>query len=294
HADALAIDLSVHGVPILVDAGTGAYVGPRRRHFRGTAAHNTVTIDGADSSEQGTAFTWRSATGATLHGYATAADASFTTASHEGYRRLVDPVRHHRAILRIAGRYWAVLDALDAQASHAVSFTWQGAAAIAITPRTPHTFALQVGDVTLLAALDPRLEATIEQRVVSPAYALEVPAPAIVASAEITGAACFCSVFGSTDDVGTLDVQAVGDGAAWLVRHDHGQDLVAAPHGRTVQLGPVGFDGTVLALLGGGDPHTIVAAGAGTLQIAGRSYTLGDDDLRIARRATDGTWTMDS
>ena len=39
----------------LVDPGTYA---ERRAYFRGTAAHNTVRIDGRDQSEQGGNFMW--------------------------------------------------------------------------------------------------------------------------------------------------------------------------------------------------------------------------------------------
>ena len=294
HADALSIDLSVHGVPMLVDAGTGAYVGPRRGQYRGTATHNTVTIDGADSSEQGTAFTWRSATNARLLGYASAANAAFTSASHEGYGRLVDPVRHQRTILRIKRRYWAVFDTVDAAGKHAASVVMQAAAGIVIAQSSGHRFELQGEGVTLCIGVDPRLDCRIEERRVSPAYALEVPASALVAAAETSGAATFCCVLGAADEIGLLEVKPHGAGRAWRITHATESDLVAAPAGLEVRLGPVTFDGTALALLGEEAPHTIVAAGAGNLQIAGRTYTLGADDIAILRRAPDGTWTMDS
>ena len=47
HADALSITLSKDDRPILIDPGTYRYNGvPEwRRYFKGTRAHNTVTID---------------------------------------------------------------------------------------------------------------------------------------------------------------------------------------------------------------------------------------------------------
>lgn len=52
HGDCLAIELSVDDVRVLVDGGVGTYVeGPERAYCRGTAAHNTVTVDDRDQHE---------------------------------------------------------------------------------------------------------------------------------------------------------------------------------------------------------------------------------------------------
>ncbi len=52
HADTLSFELSLWGHRVIVDSGTSCYgSGPERLRQRGTAAHNTVEIDGADSSE---------------------------------------------------------------------------------------------------------------------------------------------------------------------------------------------------------------------------------------------------
>ncbi|MGA2830773.1 MAG: alginate lyase family protein, partial [Streptosporangiaceae bacterium] len=57
HADTLSCLVSVDGVPLLVDTGTSTYArGPVRDYERSTAAHNTVEVDGADSTEVWGAF----------------------------------------------------------------------------------------------------------------------------------------------------------------------------------------------------------------------------------------------
>lgn len=101
HADALSLTLSLAGKEFLVDPGTYRYNGaPQwRRYFKGTAAHNTVQVDGQDQAVQRTGFVWsdpyrcrvlrRDETGA---GY-------LVEAEHDGYRRLTDPVLHRRALL---------------------------------------------------------------------------------------------------------------------------------------------------------------------------------------------------
>lgn len=52
HADTLSFELSLHGKRVLVNGGTSTYdAGPLRLRQRGTAMHNTVEVDGQDSSE---------------------------------------------------------------------------------------------------------------------------------------------------------------------------------------------------------------------------------------------------
>lgn len=101
HADALSITLSKNGHPLLVDSGTYRYNGvPEwRRYFKGTRAHNTVTIDDQDQALQETSFIWSKpyTAGRTAHNEEN--NQLFCTAVHNGYTRLKDPVRHQRSVL---------------------------------------------------------------------------------------------------------------------------------------------------------------------------------------------------
>ena len=60
HADALSLTASVGGADLLIDPGTFTYVGNAqdRNAFRGTAAHNTIRIDGLDQAEPAGPFRW--------------------------------------------------------------------------------------------------------------------------------------------------------------------------------------------------------------------------------------------
>ncbi len=60
HADALALTLTLDGIPVLVDPGTYLYGsgGPWRSWFRSTPAHNTLNIDGASQSIMSGPFNW--------------------------------------------------------------------------------------------------------------------------------------------------------------------------------------------------------------------------------------------
>jgi hypothetical protein len=59
HCDLLSFVLWVHGQPLLVDSGTYMYHGPWRDHFRLTAAHNTVMIDGRNQATPLPHFNWK-------------------------------------------------------------------------------------------------------------------------------------------------------------------------------------------------------------------------------------------
>src|SRR5690606_5224257 len=57
HADTLSFELSLNGRRVLVNGGTSTYENDAERlRQRGTASHNTVVVDGHDSSEVWGAF----------------------------------------------------------------------------------------------------------------------------------------------------------------------------------------------------------------------------------------------
>ncbi|MBJ6724247.1 alginate lyase family protein [Geomesophilobacter sediminis] len=101
HADALSVTVSLGGIPFLVDPGTFRYNGEPvwRRYFKGTRAHNTVCVDGADQAVQQTGFVWSSPFACSVEGFAAGEDGSLlVAASHDGYLRLPGKVRHRRTL----------------------------------------------------------------------------------------------------------------------------------------------------------------------------------------------------
>jgi len=85
HADSLSFLLHVDNQPVLVDTGTSTYEpGQRRQYERSTAAHNTVTVAGQNSSEVWAVFrVGRRAKTTVL------TDTETTLATrHDGYRHL--------------------------------------------------------------------------------------------------------------------------------------------------------------------------------------------------------------
>lgn len=87
HADANAITLAVDGAPILIDPGTYMYHAQDdwRTWFRGTRAHNTVCVAGADQSQIVGPFMWGRKAVARLDLAASGPDWRLKS-SHDGYR----------------------------------------------------------------------------------------------------------------------------------------------------------------------------------------------------------------
>lgn len=132
HADTLACLVHVDGAPLLVDTGTSTYApGAVRDYERSTAAHNTVEVDGASSTEVWGAF--RAATRARVHNVAAHADADGITlaATHDGFRRLRgSPVHHRRWLLTRTGL--RVEDVVSGRGLHTVAVRWHLAPASAV------------------------------------------------------------------------------------------------------------------------------------------------------------------
>ncbi len=121
HADALSIELAAGGRTLLVDSGTYTYHEPveLRHYFRSTAAHNTLTIDGNSSSEQGGKFSWLTKAETTLQSWISKERFDFFSASHDGYERFIEnPARHSRDILFLKNDYWIMRDFVETGGEH--------------------------------------------------------------------------------------------------------------------------------------------------------------------------------
>jgi uncharacterized heparinase superfamily protein len=97
HADTLSFELGLFGTRLFVNSGTSLYGESEERvRQRGTAAHNTVVIDGADSSEIWGGFRVARRARPTLHTTELALKRIVIEASHDGYRRLPGRNTHWR------------------------------------------------------------------------------------------------------------------------------------------------------------------------------------------------------
>ena len=97
HNDLLSFELSVDGVPVVVDPGTYCYLGDLRARafFRGTAAHNTLLVDGEEQNDIGDPFVLRADhADVTVEAWSATADGAVLEATSRAYGRL--GVTHRR------------------------------------------------------------------------------------------------------------------------------------------------------------------------------------------------------
>jgi len=127
HADLLAIQCSVSGMPCIIDPGTYIYTGNDvwRDYFRGTAAHSTVTVDGLNQAVPDGPFKWRQRPSARLRHWVSTPDFDIADADHDAYRHLADPVIHRRRVLFVKPRYWVIVDDLEGKAEHRIDLRFQ-------------------------------------------------------------------------------------------------------------------------------------------------------------------------
>jgi hypothetical protein len=180
HADALSVQAAINGHPALIDPGTFVYASQddERNLFRGTAAHNSVEVDGLSQSEPDGLFEWRDLRSARVNRWATASTFDFFEGSHRGYGRLSDPVEHQRFIFYLKPHFWLVRDVLSGTHVHQVAVHWHFSPGHLTAERNVVTF---LGDnqtaLSLTFGTDPQWSHDIGTHWHSPEYGRKEPAP---------------------------------------------------------------------------------------------------------------------
>jgi hypothetical protein len=201
HADALSFCLSYGGREFLIDPGTYCYQGPNqwRAYFRGTGAHNTVRVDGEDQSVAGGPFLWRQTANARLESMDETAEVLEVRGSHEGYRRLKDPVIHTRS-LRFSKKSRALLiaDHLDCRESHHIELFFHFSEKCRLEQTGPKSFEVSESGKRLALRIDSPLEPELYWGCENPTFGwvsrrfgVKEPAFTLVARADIAGPAQF-------------------------------------------------------------------------------------------------------
>lgn len=179
HADALSLQWIAQGRHWLTDPGAFCYALPRgRNRFRGTAAHNTLEVDGLDQAEPAGPFNWGAKPVTRLERWLTSPLADVFTASHDGYSRLSDPVIHRRWVISWKTGLLVVRDVALGRAEHDLALHWRLGPEFAPSRERPRarTFAAPDGAALTFAwAEDPAWTAEIVESEWSPAYGASVP-----------------------------------------------------------------------------------------------------------------------
>ncbi|MFO1378444.1 MAG: alginate lyase family protein [Steroidobacteraceae bacterium] len=197
HADCLSFVLSLGGVQVLVDPGTYCYHSDPtwRAYFKGTSAHNTVRVDGVDQSQSVGAFMWARKAEPELEAFDGALSPQRFVASHDGYRRLRDPVRHVREIrFDTAAAEITVIDTLKCRGSHQVERFWHLADHCAVQRRPDGTAEARLENcaVEFVAVDAHRIESFVGSTRpisgwMSRRFGARTPSPTLVMSNDIIG-----------------------------------------------------------------------------------------------------------
>jgi uncharacterized heparinase superfamily protein len=161
HYDALSIEAWAGERPLVLDPGRYSYAEPERRWFRGTAAHNTVTVDGLDQTPYARGRSSLPSARATYLG------------GFEGFVEspCYDAI-HHR---RIDG--WTVEDTLEAPTSHRYDLHWH------LAPGAARIDGNVVHAPGLTLTIHGARAIALEDGWISPAYGVRHAAPVVRATA---------------------------------------------------------------------------------------------------------------
>lgn len=160
HAGTLSFELSIDGQRTVVNSGTSTYAaGPQREWERSTAAHNTVVVEGRDSSEVWASFR----VGRRARVVERSLRGNLLAAAHDGYGLL-----HHRT--------WELRD--DALVVRdRLSRAAQAEAWLHFAPRKLADISVEGGEATALdSTYHPRFGASIPNR----ALRIRITAPELV------------------------------------------------------------------------------------------------------------------
>jgi len=128
HADLLSVQCTFRGRPYVVDPGTFKYTGDPagcRAHFRSSAAHSTVEVDGVGQAAPEGPFSWRSRPGARLVSWHHDDVVDVAEGEHRGYEELPGGVVHRRKIVLVKGGFCAVVDDLVGSGEHRLDVRFQ-------------------------------------------------------------------------------------------------------------------------------------------------------------------------
>jgi hypothetical protein len=147
HADALSFVLRRGDQDLLIDAGTFTYVGDAkwRNWFRGTAAHNTVRIDGLDQATPVDPFRWADKPDVAINAWRSNSEEDFLDATCR-YRGL----EHRRTIRFAKPKTISVLDEVTGSGGpHLLEQFWHSGEEV--TEESPRNFRLGRGARLLLS-----------------------------------------------------------------------------------------------------------------------------------------------
>jgi len=221
HYDLLNVEIAARGRPLIIDPGRYTYSEEPpnwRRWFKGTAAHNTVCVDGLDQTPYQRTQPQGPVAEGTLLGRYTAPGLDLIAG--EARSPCYDAV-HRRRIVFVADEYWIIADELYASRPHRYDLRFHLSA-----DAEGHTSVTSGNDNTVVRApglalvFAPARTPRIEPGWVAPKYGIMHPAPVVSVAVDDFAAAEFFTLVvpvSRTAAAPTLRVDTHGDTGARIL-----------------------------------------------------------------------------
>lgn len=181
HADTLSFELSWQGKRIIVDSGTSLYdITPERLRQRGTGAHNTVQIDGQDSSEVWSSF--RVARRAKVKASEMISEGGIIRIRgvHDGYCRLSGGGLHRRT-WSLGDKSLEITDEIGGRNAHDVNLQFHFHPGVRIVQKGTEGFEIHAANGSLIRLeMDPILTPKVEDATYHPEFGLSIPNKKVV------------------------------------------------------------------------------------------------------------------
>ena len=300
HADALSFELAAGGQTLLIDPGTYTYTGSKemRDWFRGSSAHNTLTVDGQSSSVPDGPFSWSTIAKCHSQAWISRERFDFFSGKHDGYERLADPVAHIRSVLFLKHDYWVIHDRVRSEGLHRYDLWFHFDAGVGDNlshEESPGAEEIEVPGLKL-AFFGGNPASRKEEGPVSHCYAEKAVAPVCVFSEEYVGNEDFLTFMMPQTAANTSpvvrEVEAIG-GRAFETAGEKGLDVLLIRNGARAEMARLAsdFEWTWARFSHDGAtvPEELVLIGGQWLEIGGREVLQSGRRINylVARRVGD-------
>jgi hypothetical protein len=228
HLDALSIEVAAYGRPLVIDPGRFTYLETGemnwRARFRGTAAHNTVTVDGRDQAIYRRRGSGGKSKIAAPHPTATLVASESRGSIARLHGRITSPnydAVHERHVLFVRELYWVIVDVLLSATTHDYCANFQlTPAAVGRLILAEESGAARVDSTELcLVFLDAAAETRLEDGHVSSLYGIKEDAPRICVRRRAANTRFVTFLLPYQDTSPELSLRRVGDTQTVAIRY---------------------------------------------------------------------------
>ena len=290
HADALSVQLIAAGRDWLTDPGTGSYPRekPERDLFRGTAAHNTLEVDGRSQADPVRAFAWGSHPVTQVRRWHTSSRIVLFHGSHDGYTRLNPPVTHERWVIGWPDDLWMVADRATGAGVHRLDLRWHIAPECAVSSGSlANVWHLAAGQQSLqiIAPMDKQWRVARENGTWSPSYGAVISAPVLHFSRDGSIPADFVTILALNQpgDVSVRTASADGANVLLLSKGESHRLIVLATKPGVWHFDTIASNAELFVI-------EFFAAGVEHVLISGGSEARIDDKALASENRINGMW----